>query len=61
MFSRLACAHVRRDAVAVLVLVSLPVLLGIAVLTIDVGHMYNVRAELQTAIEGGSRIAIWTR
>jgi hypothetical protein len=47
----------RRAVAAVLVVIIVPVLLGFAVLTIDVGHMYNVRAELQTAADAASLAA----
>ena len=44
----------RRGAVSVLVAVVLVVLVGFASLTIDVGHMYNVRSDLQDAADAAS-------
>ena len=41
----------RRAATAVLVLVTLPVMLGMAALAIDVCVMYNTRADLQRAAD----------
>jgi len=43
--------------VAVLVCFMLPVLMGIAVLTIDVGVLYNTRADLQRAADAGAMAA----
>ena len=43
-----------RGVVAVQVLVALVVLLGFAALTIDVGAMYNVRADLQRAADAAA-------
>ena len=44
----------RRAATAVLVLVTLPVMLGMAALAIDVGVMYNTRADLQRAADAAA-------
>ncbi len=48
----------RRGAVAILTLIILVVLLGFTALTVDVGHMYNVRAELQNAADAAALAAI---
>lgn len=47
----------RRAAVAVFVVVMIPVLVGFAALTVDVGYLYNVRAELQNAADAGAMAA----
>lgn len=47
----------RRAAAIVLVAVTVPVLLGFAVLTIDVGVLYNTRADLQNAADAGALAA----
>ncbi len=39
--------HRRRAVAAVFFIVTLPVLLGMTVLCVDMGHMYNVQAKLQ--------------
>ncbi len=44
----------RRGAVAVLTVVMLVVLIGFASLTIDVGYLYNVRAELQNTADAAA-------
>ncbi len=44
----------RRGVVAVQVAVCMVVLLGCAALTIDVGYLYNVRTELQTAADAAA-------
>ncbi len=44
----------RRAAAIVLVAVMVPVLLGFAVLTIDVGVLYNARADMQNAADAGA-------
>ncbi len=44
----------RRGVVAVLVLVTLTLMLGFAALTVDVGMMYNVRADLQGAADAAA-------
>jgi Flp pilus assembly protein TadG len=44
----------RRAVTIVLVAVMVPVLLGFAVLTIDVGVLYNSRADLQNAADAGA-------
>jgi Flp pilus assembly protein TadG len=46
--------HRRRGAALIFVLVCLVVLLGFSALTIDVGYIYNVRAELQNAADAMS-------
>ncbi len=46
--------HRRRATSAVYVVVTLPVLLGCAALTIDVGHLYNVRIELQNTVDAAA-------
>lgn len=48
----------RRGAVAVQVAVSLTVLLGFTALTVDVGHLYNVRAELQRTADAAALAAV---
>lgn len=47
----------RRGVVVFLVLVLIPVLLGFAVLTVDVGVLYNTRADLQNAADAGTLAA----
>ena len=47
----------RRGAVAVLVLVMFPVLLGFTALTIDVGRLYTTRAELQNTADAAALAA----
>ncbi len=44
----------RRGLVAVFVVAAIPVLLAFAALTIDVGTMYNVRADLQRAADAAA-------
>jgi hypothetical protein len=44
----------RRGVTAVMVLVVLPVLLGMAALAIDVGFIYNLRAQMQDAVDAGA-------
>jgi Flp pilus assembly protein TadG len=44
----------RRGAVAVTAAISLPFMIGFAALTIDMGFIYNMEAELQAAVDGGS-------
>ena len=44
----------RRAVVAVQVLVLLVVLIGAAALTIDVGAMFNARADLQRTVDAGA-------
>lgn len=43
-----------RGVVAVLTVVMLTMLLGFAALTVDVGYMYNVRGELQHAVDASA-------
>lgn len=43
--------HRKRGAVGALFVVSLPVILGFAALTIDVGHLFATRAQLQAAAD----------
>jgi len=50
----------RRAAVAILVAVLLPVLLGLAALTLDLGAMYNTQADLQNAADAGALAATET-
>lgn len=57
MSTRFAHLYRRRGAVVVLTLVTLTVLLGFAALTVDVGVMYNARAELQNAADAGAMAA----
>ena len=47
----------RSGAVIVLVAVLLVVLLGFTVLAVDVGYMYNTRAELQNAADAAAMAA----
>ncbi len=49
--------HRRRAAAIVLVAVMVPVLLGFAVLTIDVGVLYNSRSDMQNAADAGALAA----
>jgi|CXWL01.1.fsa_nt_gi uncharacterized protein YegL len=49
--------HQRRGVVVFLVLVLIPVLLGFAALTVDVGVLYNTRADLQNAADAGTLAA----
>ncbi len=44
----------RRAVAAALVLITLPVLIAFAALTIDVGALYNTRADLQRAADAGA-------
>ena len=44
----------RRGIAAVATVVTIPVALGFAALSIDVGHIYNVRNELQNAADAGA-------
>ena len=46
--------HRKRAIAVVVVVVLLPVLLGFAALTVDVGMIYNVRADLQRAADAGA-------
>jgi len=50
---RIPSTH-RRGAVAVFTLVMLVALIGFAALTVDVGAMYNTRADLQTAADAAA-------
>ncbi len=50
----------RRGHAVLFVIVTLPALLGMAALTIDVGYMYLARQELQTAADAGAMAAAWT-
>jgi Flp pilus assembly protein TadG len=47
----------RRGAVVVMVAVTLPVLMGFVVLAVDVGIMYNTRADLQRAADAAALAA----
>lgn len=46
--------HQRRGVAAVLVMVCMVVLVGFAALTVDVGHMYNTRADLQRTADAAA-------
>ncbi len=48
----------KRAITIVLTVVSIPVLLGFAALTVDVGMMYNVRSDLQQAADAGALAAV---
>ena len=48
----------RRGVAAIFALVILTVLLGFTALTVDVGHIYNVRAELQNAADAAALAGI---
>ncbi len=48
----------RRGAVAVQVVVTLPVLLGLAAVTVDVGTLYNTRNDLQRTADAAALAAI---
>ncbi len=50
----------RRGATAVFVVTTLPVLFGMASLTIDVAHLHLTKQELQRAADAGALAAIWT-
>lgn len=50
--------HSRRAVAAIFSLVILVVLLGFTALTVDIGHIYNVRAELQNAADAAALAAI---
>ena len=50
----------RRAAVGVFVVVALPVLLGMAALTVDVGYLYLVRQELQMSADAGAVAGVWS-
>ena len=50
-FARFVKRSHRRGAVAAFVVVVIPVMIGFAALTVDVGYLYNVRAELQNAAD----------
>ncbi len=50
----------RRGATAVVVIITLSVLVGMASLVIDVSHLYFVRQELQHAADAGALAAAWT-
>ena len=54
MPSRYVYGHRRRAAAAVYVVVALSLILGYAALSVDVGHMYNVRTELQAAADAAA-------
>jgi hypothetical protein len=49
----------RRGAIIVFVVVSMVVLLGCAALTIDVGYIYNARADLQNTADASALAAAW--
>ncbi|MCH7884500.1 MAG: hypothetical protein IIC01_04550 [Planctomycetes bacterium] len=44
----------RRAAAVVMVAVTLPVLLGVAALTVDVAYLYNIRGDLQRSADAGA-------
>ncbi len=46
--------HLQRGTTAVLVVVTIPVLLGMAALTIDVGYIYNLRAQVQNTADAAA-------
>ncbi len=46
-----------RAATIILVAVTVPVLLSFAALTVDVGQIYNARAELQNAADAAAMAA----
>lgn len=54
MFTRLVHPHRRRAVTAVFVATLLPVILGFAALTVDVGLAYNVKTELQIAADAAA-------
>jgi len=47
----------RRGVTAVVVVVSLPIIIGFAALTVDVAVLYNTRADLQRAADAGAMAA----
>ncbi len=53
-FSRRTDGHRRRGAAAVFAMVMMVVLIGFAALTIDVGVLYNTRADLQNAADAAA-------
>jgi Flp pilus assembly protein TadG len=57
MFVRFARSTRRRAASAVLALVTVPVLIGFAALTVDVGVLYNTRVDLQNAADAAAMAA----
>lgn len=50
----------RRGHAVIVVAIMLPVLMGVAAMAIDVGYLYVVRQELQTAADAGAHAAAWT-
>lgn len=50
----------RRAAAAVLVMVSMPALVGMAALTVDVGYLYQARQQMQIAADAAAMAAAWT-
>ena len=52
--SRKQTARRRRAVVLVQIAVIIPVLLGVAALTVDVGYMFNVRAQLQLTADAAA-------
>jgi Flp pilus assembly protein TadG len=57
MSTRFAGSRRRRAASAILVLVTVPVIVGFAALTIDVGLIYNTRVDLQNAADAAAMAA----
>jgi len=54
MFARWAQTCRKRGATAVVVATCIPVILGFAALTIDMGYLYNVKIELQNAADAAA-------
>ena len=50
-------AHRRRGATAVMVAIAIPVIIGFAALTIDVGLIYNTKTDLQRAADAAALAA----
>ncbi len=57
LFTRRQAIYRRRGATVVLVLVMLPVLLGMAALTVDIGRLVNTRTELQNTADAAALAA----
>lgn len=53
-FNQTGCVYHKRGAVAIFTVAILAVLIGFAALTIDVGHLYAVRLDLQNSADAAS-------
>ena len=54
MYIHHAAGHKRRAATVVVVAVTVPILVGFAALTVDVGYLFNVRADLQKSADAAA-------